>query len=257
MIAQAVTDTEASHDTDVPMSFFSVDRERSRSPTSTSSPEAADALAQRQRLAAGLPMDEAVVAMEAAFGDDREIPLRSGVGVSLFMPGRVGGITGVKVVSSVPGDPAGIVAVFGPDGRRSGWSTGRHAHRNPHRSSQRTGHGFWLRPGWCWPCSAPGDGRRSGGGGPGGAPDREGPGMESLGRAGGGAGGSDWRRGDRRRRWCGGRGRHRVLRDAGIEPFVDRSVAPGTHINAVGLHPDMVEIPPETDRTRLRGSGRR
>ncbi len=27
MIAQAVTDTEASHDTDVPMSFFSVDRE--------------------------------------------------------------------------------------------------------------------------------------------------------------------------------------------------------------------------------------
>ena len=37
-----------------------------------------------------LPMDEAVVAMEAAFGDDREIPLRSGVGVSLFMPGGWG-----------------------------------------------------------------------------------------------------------------------------------------------------------------------
>ena len=67
-----------------------------------------------------LPMDEAVLAMEAAFGDDRETPLRIGLGVSLFMAGRVGGVTGVKVVSTVPGDPAGVVAVFGPDGQPLG-----------------------------------------------------------------------------------------------------------------------------------------
>ncbi len=38
-----------------------------------------------------LPMDEAVMAMEAAFGDDRETPLRIGLGVSLFMAGQGGG----------------------------------------------------------------------------------------------------------------------------------------------------------------------
>jgi alanine dehydrogenase len=54
--------------------------------------------------------------MELAFGDDREVPARTLLGASLFMPGRVGPYTGVKVVSIVPGDPAGLVAVFGPDG---------------------------------------------------------------------------------------------------------------------------------------------
>jgi alanine dehydrogenase len=67
-----------------------------------------------------LPMDEAITAMESAFGDDRETPLRTALGVSLFMVGRVGAVTGVKVVSSVPGDPAGIVAVFGADGHPLG-----------------------------------------------------------------------------------------------------------------------------------------
>lgn len=65
---------------------------------------------------AALPMQEAIEAMEEAFSDDAESPVRSLVGGSLFMPGRVGGFTGVKAVSVVPGRPAGVVAVFGPDG---------------------------------------------------------------------------------------------------------------------------------------------
>jgi ornithine cyclodeaminase len=65
---------------------------------------------------AALSMDEAIVAMESAFSDDREVPVRIRLGVSLFMPGRVGTYTGIKVVSTVPGNPAGIVAIFGEDG---------------------------------------------------------------------------------------------------------------------------------------------
>jgi ornithine cyclodeaminase/alanine dehydrogenase-like protein (mu-crystallin family) len=61
-------------------------------------------------------MPEAIESMVEAFGDDREVPVRVRLGSSLFMPGRVGDHTGVKVVSVVPGRPAGIVAVFGPDG---------------------------------------------------------------------------------------------------------------------------------------------
>ncbi len=67
-------------------------------------------------LRAALPMEDCIEAMEAAFGGDVEIPQRVGLGVSLFMVGRVGDRTGVKVVSTVPGDPAGLVAVFGADG---------------------------------------------------------------------------------------------------------------------------------------------
>jgi ornithine cyclodeaminase len=67
-------------------------------------------------LRSALPMDAAIAAMEAAFSDDREVPVRTLLGGSLFMPGRVGAHTGMKVVSAVPGRPAGIVAVFGPDG---------------------------------------------------------------------------------------------------------------------------------------------
>jgi ornithine cyclodeaminase len=63
-----------------------------------------------------LPMSDAIDAMRAAFGDDRETPLRSLLGSSLFMPGRVGSVSGIKVVSTVPGNPAGIVVVFGADG---------------------------------------------------------------------------------------------------------------------------------------------
>ena len=63
-----------------------------------------------------LPMPEAIAAMRLAFADDRETPLRVLLGASLFMPGRVGSTTGMKVVSTVPGNPAGIVVVFGADG---------------------------------------------------------------------------------------------------------------------------------------------
>lgn len=65
---------------------------------------------------AALSMSEAITAMVAAFGDDREVPIRTMLGPSLFMPGRVGTVTAVKAVSTVPGKPYGIVAVFGPDG---------------------------------------------------------------------------------------------------------------------------------------------
>lgn len=61
-------------------------------------------------------MPEAIKAMQVAFGDDRELPPRTLVGGSLFMPGRAGKYLGIKVVSIVPGNPAGIVAVFGSDG---------------------------------------------------------------------------------------------------------------------------------------------
>jgi ornithine cyclodeaminase/alanine dehydrogenase-like protein (mu-crystallin family) len=63
-----------------------------------------------------LPMVDAVEAMAHAFSGEAEIPLRTMVGVSLVMPGRLDDHMAVKVVSSVPGNPAGIVVVFGPDG---------------------------------------------------------------------------------------------------------------------------------------------
>jgi ornithine cyclodeaminase len=65
---------------------------------------------------AALPMDDAIEAMRVAFSDDREHPQRVSLAGSLFMPGRVGVTTGVKVVSTVPGSPSGIVVVFGEDG---------------------------------------------------------------------------------------------------------------------------------------------
>jgi ornithine cyclodeaminase len=58
--------------------------------------------------------------MESAFSDDREVPVRIRLGVSLFMPGRVGPYTGIKVVSTAPGNPAGIVVIFGEDGSALG-----------------------------------------------------------------------------------------------------------------------------------------
>jgi ornithine cyclodeaminase len=63
-----------------------------------------------------LPMPDAIRAMEHAFSGDAEIPLRAQVGNSLVMPGRLDDIMAVKVVSTTPGDPAGLVVVFGPDG---------------------------------------------------------------------------------------------------------------------------------------------
>ena len=69
---------------------------------------------------AALPMSDAIESMVHAFGGDREAPNRILLGVSLFMPGRLDSYTGVKVVSSVPGDPAGIVAVFDESGHPLG-----------------------------------------------------------------------------------------------------------------------------------------
>ncbi|MGH8916648.1 MAG: ornithine cyclodeaminase family protein [Acidimicrobiia bacterium] len=63
-----------------------------------------------------LPMREAIKAMEHAFSGESEAPLRTLVGKSLVMPGRLDDIIAVKVVSTVPGNPAGLVVVFGPDG---------------------------------------------------------------------------------------------------------------------------------------------
>ena len=87
---------------------------------------------------AALPMVAAIEAMEIAFGDDREVPMRSLLGGSLFMPGRAGRDSGVKVVSVVPGNPVGIVAVFGADGSPIGFVDG------PVLTAIRTGAGAGL-----------------------------------------------------------------------------------------------------------------
>jgi len=87
---------------------------------------------------AALTMTAAIEAMALAFGDDREVPVRSLLGVSLFMPGRVGSATGVKVVSTVPGKPSGIVAVFDADGACVGLVDG------PTLTAIRTGAGAGL-----------------------------------------------------------------------------------------------------------------
>lgn len=67
-----------------------------------------------------LPMPRAIEAMEHAFTGEAETPLRTRLGRSLVMPGRLDDIIAVKVVSTVPGNPAGLVAVFGPDGSPMG-----------------------------------------------------------------------------------------------------------------------------------------
>jgi ornithine cyclodeaminase len=87
---------------------------------------------------AALPMATAIEAMGAAFGDDREVPVRHVLGSSAFMTGRVGDISGVKVVSLVPGNPAGIVAVFDRDGEPMGIVDG------PTLTAIRTGAGCGL-----------------------------------------------------------------------------------------------------------------
>lgn len=67
-----------------------------------------------------LPMADAVDAMRSAFSEESEAPLRSLVGRSLVMPGRLGETMAVKVVSTVPGNPTGLVVVFGGDGSPMG-----------------------------------------------------------------------------------------------------------------------------------------
>ena len=63
-----------------------------------------------------LSMSDAVEAMRHAFSGDAETPLRTLVGGSMVMPGRLDDVIAVKVVSIVPGNPAGLVLVFGADG---------------------------------------------------------------------------------------------------------------------------------------------
>lgn len=63
-----------------------------------------------------LPMADAVDAMVHAFSGDAEAPLRSMVGPSLVMPGRLDDLIAIKVVSSVPGNPAGMVLVLDEHG---------------------------------------------------------------------------------------------------------------------------------------------
>lgn len=65
---------------------------------------------------ASLPMMDAIEAMEQAFTADTETPLRASLGGSLVMPGRVDKSMAVKVVSTVPGNPVGLVAVFDGEG---------------------------------------------------------------------------------------------------------------------------------------------
>jgi ornithine cyclodeaminase/alanine dehydrogenase-like protein (mu-crystallin family) len=54
--------------------------------------------------------------MEHAFTGESDAPLRSLVGPSLVMPGTLGDLMAVKVVSIVPGNPVGLVVVFDADG---------------------------------------------------------------------------------------------------------------------------------------------
>lgn len=61
-------------------------------------------------------MVDAIEAMEHAFSGVTETTMRSLVGPSLVMPGRLDDLMAVKVVSTVPGNPVGLVAVFGGDG---------------------------------------------------------------------------------------------------------------------------------------------
>lgn len=65
---------------------------------------------------AALPMPDAIEAMAWAFSGEVEAPLRALVGPSLVMPGRLDDLMAVKVVSVVPGNPAGVVLVFAADG---------------------------------------------------------------------------------------------------------------------------------------------
>ena len=85
-----------------------------------------------------LPMGDAIESQEVAFTEDSEAPLRSLLGGSLVMPGRVGDVMAVKVVSTVPGNPAGMVAVFSADGSPLGIVDG------PTLTAIRTGAGCGL-----------------------------------------------------------------------------------------------------------------
>lgn len=85
-----------------------------------------------------LPMTDAIDAMTDAFSGESEAPLRTLIGGSLVMPGRLDEVMAVKVVSTVPGNPAGLVVVFGADGTPLGLVDG------PTLTAIRTGAGCGL-----------------------------------------------------------------------------------------------------------------
>jgi len=85
-----------------------------------------------------LPMPLAIDAMRLAFTDDVEFPQRVLLGRSLFMPGRVGQLSGIKVVSTIPGKPVGTVIVFDAEGTPLGMVDG------PTLTAIRTGAGAGL-----------------------------------------------------------------------------------------------------------------
>ena len=203
-----------------------------------------------------LPMDEAVAAMEAAFGDDRESPLRIGLGVSLFMAGRVGASPGSRWCRRSRVTRQGSSQCSVPTGIRWGWST---AHRSPPSAPERPADwplGCWLRPRLVLAMLGAGAmaadqvaavGRCARSRGSWYGADRE---------SGGGAGGSGWRRGERRRR-CGGRGRHRAARRRHRAPSMTDRWHRGRTSTRWCLHPRHGRDPTGDDGTRLRGGGRR
>lgn len=67
-----------------------------------------------------LPMSDAIDAMRHAFTGVSETPLRTLVGKSMVMPGRLDEASAVKVVSIVPGNPVGLVVVFDGEGNPVG-----------------------------------------------------------------------------------------------------------------------------------------
>ncbi len=195
-------------------------------------------------------MVDAVEAMSEAFSPDTDTPLRVQLGSSLFMPGRAGTTSGIKVVSIVPGNPVGIVVVFDADGSPVGLVDG------PTLTAIRTGAGAGLATSILASDS-----------------------VTTLAMLGAGAMAYDQIEAVRAVRpvervlvWS----RNRVNADALAERiggeavddpneavqqahivscatpathplFVDGSVRPRTHINAVGAFtPSMVEVPPET-----------
>lgn len=91
----------------------------------------------RATLTAKLPMQAAIDALRAAFADDVENPPRALLGQSLFMPGRVRQFTGIKVVSTKPGNPVGLVTVYDKSGTPIGMVDG--AALTPLRTGAATG----------------------------------------------------------------------------------------------------------------------
>lgn len=63
-----------------------------------------------------LPMRDAIDSLRSALATQWPLPQRQLLGNSLIMPGVVGDMVGVKVVSTVPGNASGLVIVFDESG---------------------------------------------------------------------------------------------------------------------------------------------